>query len=81
MVTKLHALLIIPMYILWFALIIVIVPCHFLLLLSFFSFILAHNWTVSETIRWISESVELPEYVATFIELQVDGESLPRYDY
>ncbi len=39
----------------------------------------AHNWTVGETARWVSESVELPEYGAIFIEREVDGESLPRY--
>uniref|UniRef100_A0A5K3EYD4 SOAR domain-containing protein n=1 Tax=Mesocestoides corti TaxID=53468 RepID=A0A5K3EYD4_MESCO len=38
----------------------------------------AHNWTVAETARWVSESVELPEYGEIFQQYKVDGESIPR---
>ncbi|KAL5112574.1 hypothetical protein TcWFU_007729 [Taenia crassiceps] len=38
----------------------------------------AHNWTVVETVRWVSEYVELPEYGDLFLQYKVDGESIPR---
>ncbi|CDS35874.1 stromal interaction molecule 1 [Echinococcus multilocularis] len=38
----------------------------------------AHNWTVTETVRWLSEHVELPEYGDLFLQYKVDGESIPR---
>ncbi|VDM17907.1 unnamed protein product [Hydatigera taeniaeformis] len=38
----------------------------------------AHNWTVAETVRWVSEYVELPEYGDLFLQYKVDGESIPR---
>ncbi|VDK38700.1 unnamed protein product [Taenia asiatica] len=38
----------------------------------------AHNWTVAETVRWVSEHVELPEYGDLFLQYKVDGESIPR---
>ncbi|KAM7540478.1 hypothetical protein Aperf_G00000044486 [Anoplocephala perfoliata] len=38
----------------------------------------AHNWTVAETVKWLSDCVELPEYSQVFFDLKVDGESIPR---
>nr|VZI36003.1 unnamed protein product [Spirometra erinaceieuropaei] len=38
----------------------------------------AHNWTVQDTIRWLGESVELPQYDQVFLLHNVDGETLPR---
>ncbi|VDL96389.1 unnamed protein product [Schistocephalus solidus] len=43
-----------------------------------FYFDLAHNWTVQETIRWLGEGVELPQYDQVFLLHNVDGETLPR---
>lgn len=37
-----------------------------------------HNWTVEETIEWLVNCVELPQYVKAFEENGVDGSTLPR---
>lgn len=37
-----------------------------------------HNWTVQETADWLSNSVELPQYVQVFLDNVVDGSVLPR---
>lgn len=37
-----------------------------------------HNWTVEQTVEWLSTSVELPQYVPTFMEHRVTGATLPR---
>nr|CDS31845.1 stromal interaction molecule 1 [Hymenolepis microstoma] len=39
----------------------------------------AHNWTVSETVKWLTDIVELPEYSQIFSDNMVDGESIPRF--
>ncbi|VDK71134.1 unnamed protein product [Dibothriocephalus latus] len=45
---------------------------------SCFLFYVAHNWTVQETVRWLGEGVELPQYDQVFLLHNVDGETLPR---
>ncbi|XP_053212443.1 stromal interaction molecule homolog [Panonychus citri] len=37
-----------------------------------------HNWTVDETLDWLSTSLELPQYVDIFLNHKVDGTTLPR---
>lgn len=37
-----------------------------------------HNWTVEETVSWLVDSVELPQYARLFHENRVDGRALPR---
>ncbi|XP_077333801.1 stromal interaction molecule 2 isoform X1 [Lithobates pipiens] len=37
-----------------------------------------HNWTEEETLRWLHEFVELPQYEKTFRENSVKGTTLPR---
>lgn len=37
-----------------------------------------HNWTVDETVYWLVNYVELPEYSQLFIEHSVNGTLLPR---
>lgn len=37
-----------------------------------------HNWTMEETIEWLVNCVELPQYVKAFEENGVDGSALPR---
>ncbi|KAK6625820.1 hypothetical protein RUM43_006119 [Polyplax serrata] len=37
-----------------------------------------HNWTVEQTAEWLTTSVELPQYVSTFVEHRVTGAILPR---
>ncbi|XP_064481903.1 stromal interaction molecule homolog isoform X2 [Ornithodoros turicata] len=37
-----------------------------------------HNWTVEDTIEWLVNCVELPQYVKTFEDNSVDGSTLPR---
>lgn len=41
-------------------------------------FLQVHNWTVEQTIEWLTTSVELPQYVSTFVEHRVTGATLPR---
>ncbi|XP_077598404.1 stromal interaction molecule 2 isoform X2 [Stigmatopora nigra] len=37
-----------------------------------------HNWTVEDAVRWLKESVELPQYEKNFRDFRVDGNTLPR---
>ena len=37
------------------------------------------NWTVDETVEWLINTVELPQYVEHFQHNAVDGMALPRY--
>ncbi|XP_041968979.1 stromal interaction molecule homolog isoform X2 [Aricia agestis] len=37
-----------------------------------------HNWTVEQTVEWLSDSVELPQYRAQFLQHRVTGATLPR---
>ncbi|KAL7293841.1 hypothetical protein TKK_0012898 [Trichogramma kaykai] len=37
-----------------------------------------HNWTIEQTSEWLTSSVELPQYVPTFIQHRVTGATLPR---
>lgn len=38
-----------------------------------------HNWTVEQTADWLSQSVQLPQYVEVFQKHKVSGQTLPRY--
>lgn len=38
-----------------------------------------HNWTVEQTTEWLTNSLELPQYVPSFITHKVTGANLPRY--
>lgn len=37
-----------------------------------------HNWTVEQTTDWLSQSVQLPQYVEVFQKHKVNGQTLPR---
>lgn len=37
-----------------------------------------HNWTMEDTVRWLKESVELPQYEKNFRDFRVTGNTLPR---
>ncbi|XP_023651913.1 stromal interaction molecule 2 isoform X2 [Paramormyrops kingsleyae] len=37
-----------------------------------------HNWTTEDTVLWLKESVELPQYETNFREFRVNGNTLPR---
>ncbi|XP_022664181.1 stromal interaction molecule 1-like isoform X5 [Varroa jacobsoni] len=37
-----------------------------------------HNWTVEETVSWLVDCVDLPQYARVFHENRVDGRALPR---
>ncbi|XP_057711174.1 stromal interaction molecule 2 isoform X2 [Corythoichthys intestinalis] len=37
-----------------------------------------HNWTVEDTVKWLKESVELPQYEKNFRDFRVTGNTLPR---
>ncbi|XP_038218821.1 stromal interaction molecule homolog [Zerene cesonia] len=37
-----------------------------------------HNWTVEQTVEWLSDSVDLPQYKALFLQHRVTGATLPR---
>ncbi|XP_034020521.1 stromal interaction molecule 2 isoform X2 [Thalassophryne amazonica] len=37
-----------------------------------------HNWTTEDTVRWLRESVELPQYEKNFWDFRVTGNTLPR---
>ncbi|RZC32881.1 SAM 2 domain containing protein [Asbolus verrucosus] len=37
-----------------------------------------HNWTVEQTTEWLISSVDLPQYVPSFITHKVTGANLPR---
>ena len=40
-----------------------------------------HNWTVSETVDWLTVFVGLPQYSRNFLENSLNGSFLPRLDY
>ncbi|XP_012995940.3 stromal interaction molecule 2 isoform X1 [Esox lucius] len=37
-----------------------------------------HNWTTDDTVRWLKESVELPQYERNFRDFRINGNTLPR---
>ncbi|XP_064199899.1 stromal interaction molecule 2-like isoform X3 [Anguilla rostrata] len=37
-----------------------------------------HNWTLEDTVQWLKESVELPQYERNFRDFRVNGNTLPR---
>ncbi|XP_053272323.1 stromal interaction molecule 2 isoform X1 [Pleuronectes platessa] len=37
-----------------------------------------HNWTMEDTVQWLKESVELPQYEKNFRDFRVSGNTLPR---
>ena len=37
-----------------------------------------HNWTVEQTVDWLKNNVDLPQYSEIFIKEGVDGRKLPR---
>ncbi|XP_058481362.1 stromal interaction molecule 2 isoform X1 [Solea solea] len=37
-----------------------------------------HNWTMEDTVQWLRESVELPQYEKNFRDFRVTGNTLPR---
>lgn len=37
-----------------------------------------HNWTVEQTVEWLTQSVDLPQYKNTFLQHKVTGATLPR---
>uniref|UniRef100_A0A8C7RIE0 Stromal interaction molecule 2b n=1 Tax=Oncorhynchus mykiss TaxID=8022 RepID=A0A8C7RIE0_ONCMY len=37
-----------------------------------------HNWTTEDTVQWLKESVELPQYETSFREFRINGNTLPR---
>ncbi|XP_061769563.1 stromal interaction molecule 2 [Nerophis ophidion] len=37
-----------------------------------------HNWTMEDTVQWLKESVELPQYEKNFRDFHVTGNTLPR---
>ncbi|XP_052749873.1 stromal interaction molecule homolog isoform X2 [Galleria mellonella] len=37
-----------------------------------------HNWTVEQTVEWLSQSVDLPQYKTLFLQHKVTGATLPR---
>lgn len=37
-----------------------------------------HNWTVAQTVDWLRDSVDLPQYANIFISQDVKGNQLPR---
>ena len=41
-------------------------------------YFLVYNWTLDDTIDWLTNHVELPQYVDTFKSNAVTGHSLPR---
>uniref|UniRef100_A0A3Q0SJM5 Stromal interaction molecule 2 n=1 Tax=Amphilophus citrinellus TaxID=61819 RepID=A0A3Q0SJM5_AMPCI len=36
-----------------------------------------HNWTMEDTVQWLKESVELPQYEKNFRDFRVTGNTLP----
>lgn len=45
---------------------------------SFWISFQVHNWTVDQTVEWLQNTVELPQYVEKFRNLQVTGSKLPQ---
>lgn len=37
-----------------------------------------HNWTTEDSVQWLKESVELPQYEKNFRDFGVTGNTLPR---
>ncbi|XP_031648091.1 stromal interaction molecule 2 isoform X2 [Oncorhynchus kisutch] len=37
-----------------------------------------HNWTTDDTVQWLKESVELPQYERNFRDFRFNGNTLPR---
>ncbi|CAG04573.1 unnamed protein product, partial [Tetraodon nigroviridis] len=37
-----------------------------------------HNWTMEDTVQWLKDSVELPQYEKNFRDFRVTGNTLPR---
>ncbi|XP_048481503.1 stromal interaction molecule homolog isoform X3 [Plutella xylostella] len=37
-----------------------------------------HNWTTEQTVEWLTQSVDLPQYKALFLQHKVTGATLPR---
>ncbi|CAG5054271.1 unnamed protein product [Parnassius apollo] len=37
-----------------------------------------HNWTTEQTVEWLSQSVDLPQYKNIFLQHRVTGATLPR---
>ncbi|CAH2055734.1 unnamed protein product, partial [Iphiclides podalirius] len=37
-----------------------------------------HNWTTEQTVEWLSQSVDLPQYRSLFLQHRVTGATLPR---
>ena len=44
----------------------------------FLSFVV-HNWTLEDTLQWLIEFVELPQYEKNFRDNNVKGTTLPRW--
>lgn len=42
------------------------------------SLIIVHNWTLDDTLQWLIEFVELPQYEKNFRDNNVKGTTLPR---
>uniref|UniRef100_A0ACB8E7H3 Stromal interaction molecule 2 n=1 Tax=Sphaerodactylus townsendi TaxID=933632 RepID=A0ACB8E7H3_9SAUR len=45
---------------------------------NFVIFVRVHNWTQEETLEWLADFVELPQYEKNFRESNVKGTTLPR---
>ena len=37
-----------------------------------------YNWTIDQTVHWLCEFVELPQYSETFQNNAIEGTALPR---
>ncbi|KAI8428763.1 hypothetical protein MSG28_007444, partial [Choristoneura fumiferana] len=37
-----------------------------------------HNWTAEQTVEWLTQSVDLPQYRSVFLQHKVTGATLPR---
>jgi stromal interaction molecule 1 len=50
------------------------------MLLSFSNFFFqkVHNWTVDQSVEWLVQSVQLPQYVRLFRQHKINGRILPR---
>lgn len=46
--------------------------------LSNLIFLSVHNWTQEDTLQWLSDFVELPQYEKNFRDSNVNGTTLPR---